>query len=634
MMRETAGGVRSDRSDIKRRLLSFGPSFTESYQRTESGFAELTGDLGKLHANGTKMAEVISQHLADLGGALGENQADGAKGMAASSARELHAGMELTAQELDSLRNVVAELGRLQGQIQVIERIGVFVRSSVLYFAVESARSAECHSTFESFVEELRVLAGKIAEVADSISRHLRETRSLQDRELREMSTDLGTLRDLGQSLELTAAAAAADAQTLFDSSLSALRQASERTRCIARLADEAVYQLQFGDIIRQKSEHIAAALQQTAEQLEAAASDHDFGIQAALTEQVLAIQTGHLELIHREIEGARGKLGDSFQRLADETTQLTAVWDQLQNQAVGSRGSAGSLEGFKLEVKRLAGLHTQCGEVLRNARTNASRAAEASATLAKHVEELKAINREIHLQALNAIVKATRLGEQGGTLSVLSMRVDWLYQDAERASAEVVATLAKILGATGQNDGDSSKADKNADSGADLKRRMKRIESACDGCNEVSSSAAALAEGQRAILASSNNPLDFLSELSAAAAEQIRELASIRSELQGWAIQSPAPATDWLAGMHNRYTMQSERDVHHRANDLHHAKVSPGSDGLESGGFEDFDIPVVNEAKANGTVSSQVSEAAGAVEATPQTTATEPALGDNVDLF
>ena len=114
-MRETAGGVRSDRSDIKRRLLSFGPSFTESYQRTESGFAELTGDLGKLHANGTKMAEVISQHLADLGGALGENQADGAKGMAASSARELHAGMELTAQELGLFAQRGCGVGALAG---------------------------------------------------------------------------------------------------------------------------------------------------------------------------------------------------------------------------------------------------------------------------------------------------------------------------------------------------------------------------------------------------------------------------------------------------------------------------------------------------------------------------------------
>jgi hypothetical protein len=332
--------------------------------------------------------------------------------------------------------------------------------------------------------------------------------------------------------------------------------------------------------------------------------------------DQVLAIQIGHLELIHREIEKAQEKLSGSFQELADQTAQLNSAWSQLQNLALGKGSSLNALEVFKLEVERLEGLQTQCGEVFHSARRNAERAAEASTTLARHVGELQLINRDIHMQALNAIVKAARLGQQGVTLSVLSMHVDWLYRESNQASAEIVSTLQTILGLAARDSGNSGAADQQASPDTGLKLRMERIESACDSCHEVSVAAAALADEQRALLASSGNLFGFLSDLSAAATGQIQELMTLRSELQAWALDAPPASPESLALMSERYTMQSERDVHLLA--------SGDSNAIDSERPASSDTPLAGEIQLH----------AGSGKAMSQDAPAQSNFGDNVDLF
>jgi hypothetical protein len=558
-------------------------------------------------------------------------------GMAACSLRELHAGMEVTSQQLGALRTVVVELRRLRAKIQAIDRVGVFIRSSVFGFAIESARTSDCRCTFASFVSELRGLADRIAEVAESLTIHVRSTQSTQDRELRDMTASLAKLRELAKSVEVTAAATAADAQALLDSSLMAVQQTSERTRRIARLADDAVYDLQLGDIIRQKSEHIAATLEQTAQQLSAALSDEEFGIQAALAERVLAIQTGHLELIRREIESASSKLSGSFRNLVDESKQLTAAMDRQASHPDQAQESAGPLEGFKADLRHLEQLHAQCGALCLNARNSASRAGDASATLATHVEELKAINQDIHLQALNAIVKTADLGPQGATLAVLSAHVEWLYRESTQGLGEIVATLDAILRAAGRDSAEKpEEGGGNANWIGNLRAGMQRIETASAGSQQVRTTAKALAEEQQATLTSSSGRLGFLAELSADTARQVDELASLRAELKPWLTEANTASTEALAEVAQRYTMQSERDVHGMAGTPDVANPQTVAIAEDAGVFEDFGPPmetVAADEVSNGSTQ-PVDDKSDDLATAPRSKAVDPTLGDNVELF
>ncbi len=58
-----------------------------------------------------------------------------------------------------------------------------------------------------------------------------------------------------------------------------------------------------------------------------------------------------------------------------------------------------------------------------------------------------KTLDPDIHLQALNAIVKTAALGDEGATLTVLSIHVDSLY----RKSRDIVASVVGLLEKCGQ---------------------------------------------------------------------------------------------------------------------------------------------------------------------------------------
>jgi len=633
------------RREIELRLRTFAASFAECHKRTEVEFVALGRLLRDLHSQGSKLAQLVGDHLADLRGVLTESHVGGSDGIAACSLRELHVGLEQTSTQLRSLRTVATELRRLQVRTRVIERVGIFIRSSVFGFAIESARSAECRGTFAAFVQELRSLAEKIASVAEGIAVHVRSTQSTQDRELREMSASLGKLRELAKTLESTAAATAAEAQTLLDSSMLAAQRTSERTQSMARLVHEVVYHLQLGDIVRQKSEHVAATLEQTAQQLSAANSDAEFGGQAVLADRVLEIQMGQLDLIRREVETASEKLTDSFRRLVDQGVQLCADLERRTDSTEARGEPLDPLGGFRKDLSYLEDLHTQCSGLCQEARKAADRAAAASSTLSGHVEELEVINQDMHLQALNAIVKTADLGPQGATLSVLSMHVEWLYRESNQGLIEITSTLDAVLRAAKQDSqSDLRSAAKNGDWITQLRQGISRIETASVGSVRIAAQAMGLAEEQRRMLDGGQARLEFLAQLSTTTSNQIQELKRLREALKPWLQQAgPASATA-LDSLADRYTMRSEREVHESAAkqnqpQLVEATATPAAAaaaGIAAGEFEDFDLPqaapVISDSAQMKDLEKPATEIGSALTAPP--TPGEASLGDNIELF
>jgi hypothetical protein len=178
--------------------------------------------------------------------------------------------------------------------VEDIDRVGKSARLSVFLFAVESARTADCQELFGAFVSELRTLGDRITEAAQAIDQSARQAQQAQEAECEGMSASHGKLSELAKKIEATATATAAAAQTLLDESLVALKQAQAHMQRITKEAGEAVFYLQFGDIVRQKTEHIAAALQDAAAQLAGANSETEFQARAGLVDHTLAIQVGH----------------------------------------------------------------------------------------------------------------------------------------------------------------------------------------------------------------------------------------------------------------------------------------------------------------------------------------------------
>lgn len=616
-------------------LTGFIGRFVAENASTEGDFVSLGRTLRQLYTSATELTGLVQQRAAGLRTALENSRLTGEQSISAHMLAEVHSTLEEASRLLDSLSDVGKALNDLQVGAHSIKRIGVHLSSSVYSFAIESCRTPDCQHAFSAFVSELRTLSTNVTLVADDISREVRNTHESQSRTVQELSTGLQGIRQLSREIEATSQASAAEAQRLLDHSLASLHEAEDCTREIARHADEAVYHLQFGDIIRQKVEHIAAALREAAELLYREPS----GADKTAVEQVLAIQISQLESVHEEVLQAHTKLTACFQSIARETHRLATALTDSQRSSGDHSGAKDTLDEFAAHTRRMEGLQREGKRLGSQALAAAAQAAAASTQLAGHFDRVNAINVEMHLQALNAIVKTAALGRQGATLEVLSSQVDRLFRESSQEVHGITRTLGRIqpysdeflaAHATVEQGGTGSAR-------SEVSAGLEAIGAAYMELSSTAAQAENLANEEEAWLAENRHHLDFLESLAECFSGHVRDLEMLRAQLAPWASDSTPPTDASLAALDQRYTMQSEREIH--------ARVSQGKDPLAAAALSEprpddnvelFDAqPQTDVCVPHAAASETATEPDKKREtASVAAASADNSLGDNIELF
>jgi chromosome segregation ATPase len=507
----------------------------------------------------------------------------------------------------------------------------MFLKSWVACFAVESARSQQCQEAFGSFVKELRKLAERVAGLGETISEQTQAIRSPQTHGLQTIVSSLSELDKLARDLEGTANITAAEAQQILDGSCATLEAVEAHSRQVALHAGEAVYYMQFGDITRQKLEHVSLALEEAAQAAATAASEGEFRVKAAELECVAAIQAGQVESVRAELQTAQSKLKLAFEGIADHTSRLAQAFGQSEEPAHGHSSANDALQSLERDLRRALELHQAGGEVQRHAR-NAAREAEQGCTqLAQCLAQVSAFNRDMHLQALNASIKTAALGQQGATLDVLSMRMGWLYGESNREVEGIIATIQMVLDQAKDDVADSASVGSPADAGPGLPSGIERIARVQAEFAQTATEASSLATRQRTSLARSDAVIEFLKNLEGVLATHWEDLNSLRKDL-GSIKSAGASGSQALASLGQRYTMQEEREIHQRVSQAaaHSADtVAPRGQAADECVAAVPVTPARLEdqvaADGRGTQAESVSSPAGT---------SEPDMGDNVELF
>lgn len=617
-------GCKSLAHDASQSLLALSNVLAQQNGTTETGFFQLGDMLRELHSDANGLTQSVRERADNLRRAVDQNRVSGTDGLAARSLAELRAILAETSQLMVSLREVGAALQKLQKEIQGIQRISMFLRVSVIGFAVESARSPKCQEAFAAFVSELRSLSEQVEDIGNRISDELKSTELAQARRLDAMGVDFEKVRSLADRLEHTWDDTATEVQQFFDASVAAVQETEERAQKISRHADEAVYYMQFGDIVRQKSEHVIASLQETAGALESASSARDARVKCAAAARVVAIQISQLKLIQQEVLGAHSKLAADLHGIASEKDLMAG---SLGNQAT-AKGCAGDHPIVRLSANahQVEVLRAQGHELGLDARKTARETAEASARLAHFLDQVKGINRDMHLQALNAIVKTALLEKEGATLEVLSMEVDRLFRESNREVEKIVETLKSMLMVTDgyASSSASPAAVLAADVDTGLRGGLERIKQACEQFRDLAERARPSGQEQNSWLSSSNSKLEFLNRLASALGQDLEVLQDIQQMLQENASAEHAHSHALIG--QSRYTMQSERDVHQSVlGAASAAKVAALPELDQSGPLQTPEFQLVPpaadpQASPPGPTSSEAGKA--------------PAFGDNVELF
>ena len=597
---------------------------------TEPDFFALGGDLRTLFESATELAQKVDETTARLHASLSSHRIGGEDGLVAVALRSIHAGVQDVDQELTVLKTIMTGLSAMHPQLARINRIGVLLQSAAVGFAVESARTAECQQAFGSFVDEIRGLARRITTIEEKVGGELTRARNEETQRFRELEAELGTMRELARQLEQTSEHAANEVQLGFDRTVALMDAARQRSARLRQHTEAAVYHVQFGDITRQKNEHIVTALQEVAATLQGKGKHSGIRKVATEADQTLAIQVGQMEVVGEELASARQQLEQSFAQIAGATAEFVALLQDREQ--AGASGESDRLRTLKADFDRLLELDEKGRSLRRRAAETAGHAYATAERLAAQMQEVQAINREMHLLALNAIVKTAALGHSGRTLEVLSMQVHELFREASGVVAGITEQTERLQKRDPQT-ADATGTAREDDVKLRLEDGVHQVRQAFEEFEQVVAEAIQRAGGQNDRLAEATNRLGALRAFTEHLQSLARDLGEVRAGLAPWCRQRSPTESLQEADLAARYTMQSEREVHLRIA-AGHAAADTGGAALSPPEV----APVAVVAGRPAGVTAQ--EPPAPADTVPMTTAPTDgkdagaSLGDNVELF
>ncbi len=578
---------------------------------TEPGFLALGNDLQSLYRVSTELTRALEDSNSRLHAQLASQRLSGADGVVAAALAEVQSGVRAVEALLARSKAITADLSAMRPQLDVVNRVGVLLQSVAVGFAVESSRDQESQVAFGSFVEEIRGLSRRTNEVEGRIGEQLAKACDSENSALGRIETELAELGGLAGQLAETSARAAMDVQARLDDIVAALAVMRDRSVRIRQYTEEAVFHMQFGDIVRQKIEHVVEALVGVAHDLRAPAAVRWGRVPDGV--HALAVQVAQLEAVEHELATAERQLSHSFSQIADSAT---GFGDSADGRGTGRSGVV-ELRGVLADFDKLRGLAVKEQQLREQSVVSGQEAFSTAERIAGQMKEVQAINREMHLLALNAIVMTAALGEAGATLEVLSMQVHELYRQAD-AAVGTIGAEAERLTLHRQSDVTTDLATHVAD-----RTLVEVVGAVANGVAEYERTVeqiGARVSDSNALLEAGRDRLSQLGEF----AGQVR---SLREAVQGVCLQLEAIAGPVATGRgagavaEHHYTMESEREIHRRI-----ASVAAAPAGLFAGASAPGGSDTTKAAQAKADI--------GEASTPPAVADDAQSLGDNVELF
>lgn len=515
----------------------------------EPDFLRLTGGLGTLTGN--------ARALAELGGGIGRQVET-----RLHSVREAGLG-ELIRGSLDALqRHLAASEGHLQrlganddalAQLALVGRRmrGLATQLCVtrLGFSIETARLvSDQEAAFRDFVGQLAGIEKVFAQLGSKVAETAETARKQQAQAANAIRRGLGEFAAMTSRCDASARSAVAGIDGLLQSFATSAGRVVAAVGAVRAEAEELVYFLQIGDIVRQKIEHVAQALQK--------APSHQGGLAS-----VLQLQLAQLDAVRDEVEQAREKLTRAFAGLGNATSHLVApivaMVDLAEHADTAGHGTP-SFAGLLADAETMQALGRRSHELGDATARAAADAAAVAKSIVDQLAEVDETNATMHMMALNAIVNTSRLGTSAAALNVLSVQV----HEIASASSVIVAEVQPLVARLRAEDAAVAAPVAVGAGAPGMAEHLHELAALRTAVREVGERAGELAAAQKRALGVSTADVQFLHALRDRLATAAAALRPLLAEL--------GPAVGGADAEHAAhfatYTMESEREVHRRA--------------------------------------------------------------------
>jgi methyl-accepting chemotaxis protein len=555
---------------------------------SEESFIKLGNDLQSIYSE----AEKIGTHSVDaaelVSGGNGTGVLSDIGMLSRLSLEKLDTCAKNAMTALQDLEACSGYLKSLEDKNPTIIRVAKTLNMVALNISVESSRNHSSDEKFKIFVNEIKLLARRVNDLARKIKDGSEEARTNQKKEFDLILNRRDQLGIITEDVKIRVSGNMSQIDALLGMSLNILSNSESHSRKISALVGDVVASIQFHDIARQQIEHIVHALRDLSNLNDAshssenhAGKDHDY----EKTYSIINIQISQLSQVIEEINDAHEKIMNAFENIGSEIDALVKGLDDMEKHE-GLKNSG--QEGFNSLISELGKLNDIAmqgkdlvGDIFDKIHESSSSASNISSLLS----QMEDLGMDLHIKAINALIMSKKLGSNGETISILAKDV----RDISKGSNDFVSDIVKILKSIdglgheldcfGSSNGDAQEKD-NLQS---LTEGIRNISNIHDEFLKILIDCLERAAFLKKELIRIKSDLEFIRKMSSALEENLHLIKRISERVAALSGKKELRVLEADKEV-KRYTMHIEREIYHKMT----GKSSIQKSGVSGGGIGD----------------------------------------------
>ena len=347
--------------------------------------------------------------------------------------------------DLDRVRDLVAQMSNYRSINESIGSISSSFRVVRINMLIQCNARQISEDIFQDVTEDIDSLSKTLKEVTGQIKQELstaaenltslEATVSKNQKEVNQLTAktkDVVTeaYNDIGKLLHVT--------ETM-------IAEAGSRSKTMARKVDDIVVSIQFHDSLDQRANHILHSFDDIAglciPENNEVSPEH-----LGLAYLILDLQHRQLVNILDEIRLIHEQITESFSSIGDEVKGLNTIFQDSEFQGASQDMFVGGLISALLDALVQLCQQLSQGEMMtEQIKTTAHDTLNVSNSLIELMEGVREMRDQIRLQAVNTIIMASNLGEQGRTIQVLAKEINVLSDQTSELLIEVDALQKNV---------------------------------------------------------------------------------------------------------------------------------------------------------------------------------------------
>lgn len=500
-----------------------------------------------------------------------------------------------TGQGVGTLHDIVSRLEEVHAHLDGFTRLVRMLNILGVSTRIENARLMKDDTGFDTLAEAVKKLAQDIESRTGHIQCKSKDLGALvrdavaraESLEQRRSSESHGLLERVSHNI--------ASLKKRRDDSSTTARELSDDSREMVSAMGEIVSSMQFHDITRQQIDHVRVALLEVLSGKGGAVSP-GVGIKAGVARGVLRIQSAQLRHSREELVSAVGRVKDNLLAISDRMRDMVEKIKMLTGAGADSGGSF--LESFGANLAAVSASLKENDRINRELSESIGAVGASVGEIAAFVRDIDRVGLEIKQIALNSIIRAVHIGDEGKALGVLAQSIQRLSEDALHQTGAVCERLIAIQNLSGalmstMGEGQRHAEGRLAQMEGDLNGLLARLQDADRDILEHASQMASEGEDLAGGIRSTSSGIrvhEAAASLLADIIDRMDEAMDVFSLVEDASPVKRTQSLNLLDHQKARYTMQAERDIHERHSGVALPPKPPSHEASDFASVELFD--------------------------------------------